>query len=374
MNFFRPFSPLLKGWLLSFLGWGMVSFVLGVNFVYGGANVPWTSALRAGIRDQLPWAILTPLIFRFASRFPIDRQHWKTRVAPHLIICAAIVWSIHLWKDYVDPGPGPHRPPAPESTVAMMPAMEKNSGLLNAPSGPPRPPRAAIDLFHFASVELPIYIMIVSAAHTLHFYRRAEIRAGQLAAARLQTLQAQLRPHFLFNTLNTIAGLVHKAPDKADSVLIMLSDLLRLSLEANTEEQVPLERELAFVGKYLAIMHVRFDDRVCYAIHATPDVLNASVPTLLLQPLVENAVKHGIEPNPAGGKIDIRARRDGNLLRLTVSDTGHGRAQRPKLKEGIGLSNTRVRLHELFGDAAKLKIQDGNGVTVEVTLPFRATT
>jgi two-component system, LytTR family, sensor kinase len=369
MNFFRPVKPLLKGWLLSFAGWGLVSFILGVNFVHGN-GVPWTNALSAGLRDQLPWAILTPLVFRFATRFPVDRLHWKKTLAPHLIICALVIWGIHLWKDYIDPGPAPHPVVPPETLVT--PAADKTFEMLTSTPPKLRPPRPAIDWFHFASVELPIYILIVSAAHTLNFYRRAELRAGQLAAARLRTLQTQFRPHFLFNTLNTIAGLVHKAPDKADSVLTMLSDLLRFSLETNIEAQIPLKRELEFVEKYLAIMHVRFEERVRYEVQAAPDALTASVPTLLLQPIVENSVKYGLEPKREGGKITIRAWRDARLLHLNVSDTGVGITNPEKMKEGIGLSSTRARLHEFYGGAASLTIRDGNGTTVEITIPFRS--
>ena len=363
MRFFRPFAPLLKGWVLSFLGWGLAAFLLGLNFV-GGTDIPWTRALQAGIRDQLPWALLTPLVFRFASRFPLDRANWKKRLVPHLLLCALTIWGIHEWKVLIDPGPGPHRRPAPISARDLEPPEAQRLA----------PPPPAWDFFHFASVEIPIYVMIVSAAHTLHFYRRAEIRAGQLAAARLQVLRGQLQPHFLFNTLNTIAGLIHKAPDKADSVLTMLSDLLRFSLEANSAGQVPLARELEFTEKYLAIMHVRYEDRVRYEFQIAPNTLDACVPIFLLQPLVENAIKHGIEPNPAGGQINIRAWRDADLLRLSVSDTGRGMPQPQASKERIGLSSTRVRLRELFGHAAELNLRDGKGVTVEIAIPFRTLT
>src|SRR5438477_5521111 len=220
MNFFRPLRPLLLGWVFSFLAWGLVALVLGLNFV-GGTDIPWTLALSAAIRDQLPWAVLTPLLFRFANRHLIDESTWKRAVPIHLLVAIAVIWGIHQWKILVDSGPGPHRRPPPISRGDVGPH----------PPRPLAPPPPAWDFFHFASVEIPIYIMIITAAHTLRFYRRAEIRAGQLARARLQALQAQLQPHFLFNTLNTIAGLVHNSPDKADSLLTMLGDLLRFWLK-----------------------------------------------------------------------------------------------------------------------------------------------
>jgi signal transduction histidine kinase len=360
VNFFRPIAPLLKGWVLSFIGWGLVGIVLGENFV-GGTDIPWTVALHASIRDQLPWAVLTPLVFRFATRHLIDRGTWIKNVLLLSLIGAVVIWGIHQWKILVDPGPGPHRQPLPISAKSLGPQAEQEL----------QPPPSGWDFFHFTSVEIPIYVMIVTAAHTLRFYRRAEIRSGQLASARLQALQAQLQPHFLFNTLNTIAGLVHKSPDKADSVLTMLSELLRFSLETTGETQVPLQHEIEFTEKYLNIMQVRYEERVRYEFQIAQDVLGACVPALLLQPLVENAIKYAIEPSPNRGRIDIRAWRDGNSLRLSVADTGSGIPPRAPLKEGIGLSSTRARLCELYGEQGSLEIENESSFIVKIKIPFR---
>jgi two-component system LytT family sensor kinase len=362
MRFLTPIRPLLKGWLLSFLGWGLVGVVLCINFI-AGTGAPWTRALHSSIRDQLPWAILTPLVFRFTNRHLIDKSSWKRTVPLHFLLATLIIWSIHQWKELIDPvGPGPHRP-SPTFSKDLDPRAAE------PPMGPPPP---AFDFFHFASVEIPIYIMIVSAAHTLHFYRRSEMRAGQLARARLQAIQTQLRPHFLFNTLNTIAGLVHKAPDKAESVVQMLSDLLRFSLKANPEAETSLLSEIEFAEKYLAIMHVRFDDRVRYEFQISPNALSASIPTLLLQPIIENAIKHGLESKPEGGTITIRAWCDPTFLYLQVSDTGVGVIAPDKLREGVGLTSTRARLREFYGDGASLEIQSDGGTTVAITIPFRS--
>jgi two-component system LytT family sensor kinase len=187
----------------------------------------------------------------------------------------------------------------------------------------------------------------------------------------LQALQAQIQPHFLFNTLNTIAGLVHKSPDKADSVLTMLSELLRFSLETSGETQVPLQHEIEFTEKYLAIMRVRYGERVRYEFQIAQETLGACVPALLLQPLVENAIKYAIEPSPDRGKIDICALREGNFLRLSVADTGPGIPPDAPLQEGIGLSSTRARLHELYGEQGSLEIDNESGSTVKIKIPFR---
>ena len=359
-SFFRPIRPLLYGWFLSFAGWGLVALFLGLNFVRATV-VPWTHALHAAIRDQLPWAVLTPVIFRFAARHLIDDANCKRNLTLHLVAGVVVIWGIHQWKVFVDAaGPGPHRRPSISATD-FDPSAHREV--------PPPPP--AWDFFHFSSVEIPIYLMIISAAHTLHFYRRAEMRSGQLARARLQALQTQIHPHFLCNTLNTIAGLIHKAPDKAEDVVQMLGDLLHFLLRADPESQIRLEREIDFVEKYLAIMHVRFNHRVRYEFHIAPDTLAASVPVLLLQPVVENAIKHGLEARPEGGKITIQAQRDNSCLRLRVCDTGVGIPNPADVVEGIGLSSTRARLQEFYGDAASLEIFSDAGTTVLITIPFR---
>jgi len=181
----------------------------------------------------------------------------------------------------------------------------------------------------------------------------------------------QIHPHFLFNTLNTIAGLVHRAPDKAETVVQMLADLLHFLLRANPESEIPLEREVDFSEKYLAIMQVRFDDRVQYQFHIAPDTFAASVPALLLQPIVENAIKHGLEAKPQGGKVIIQAQRNMDFLHLRVSDTGVGIRNLESVVEGIGLTSTRARLQEFYGNAASLDIFSDAGTTVSITIPFR---
>ena len=340
MKFLAPLGPLLKGWFISFMGWAFAGALMTTHSILLGRG-SFERTIHASIRDWLPWAILTPLLFRLAARFPIDRRTWRSNAALHICCAILVVAGVHWWKGFFDPSlgkSGPHaRGPEPQQFGEHPPP----DASFQRPALPP-PPRS--DLLFALSFEFPIYVMIVSAAHTVYFYRRGEVRKGQLAASQLQALQARLEPHFLFNTLNTVAGLVHKAPDKADAVLTMLSDLLRFSLESNTETQVPLEREVEFVQKYLAIMQVRYEERVQYDFQIAPDTIAAFVPTLLLQPIVENAIKYGIEPNLDGGKIHIRSWRDGDSLRLSVSNTGSGLPRREAFTEGIGLSNTHARV------------------------------
>lgn len=212
--------------------------------------------------------------------------------------------------------------------------------------------------------------MIVSGAHAALFFRRDQQRAASLARARLDALRSQLQPHFLFNTLNVIAELVHEDAEKADAMITALSDMLRLTLDSASEQLIPLEREIEFVERYFAIMRTRLGDRLRYDCHIPLSAQMALVPPFLLQPLVENAILHGIEPVPAGGVVTIRARVNDDSLHLSVADNGIG-METPPAREGIGLANTRARLQELFGSAAQVTLTNGSGVTVEVTLPFR---
>lgn len=212
--------------------------------------------------------------------------------------------------------------------------------------------------------------MIVSGAHAALFFRRDEQRAASLARARLEVLKGQLQPHFLFNTLNVIAELVHEDPEKADAMITALSEMLRLTLDSASEHLVPLEREMEFVERYFAIMQIRLGERLRYECTIDPSVRSALVPSFLLQPLVENAILHGIEPVPAGGAVTIHAKVVGDKLHLSVADNGVGMETAPE-REGIGLANTRARLRELFGEAAQVVLRNGKGVTVEVAMPFR---
>jgi hypothetical protein len=347
MKFFTPFRPLLRGWLISFAGWSFVAGLMITRSILLG-RASFEGDFFGSIRDWLPWAILTPLLFRLVARFPIDRETWRRNTLLHICCAIVVVSAVHIWKtDFIHPPPPPPHEFPPHF----------------------RPPR--FDLLFALSFEIPIYVMIISAAHTLHFYRRREVRKGQLAIAQLHALQARLEPHFLFNTLNTIAGLVHKAPDKAEAVLTMLSDLLRFALENGGELQVPLEREIEFIRKYLAIMQVRYEQRVQYELEIEPDTLPALIPPLLLQPIVENAIKYGVEPNLDGGKIRLRTWRDGNQLRLNVSNTGSRLPPASAFTEGIGFSNTRARLRELFGTEGTMNMQNGDGARIEIAIPFR---
>jgi len=210
-------------------------------------------------------------------------------------------------------------------------------------------------------------------------YRERELQTSQLEArlaqSRLQVLKMQLHPHFLFNTLNAISELTHRDPDAADRMLTDLSDLLRMSFENLEVQEVSLQQELEFLKKYIEIEQMRFHDRLTVELAIAPETLDATVPNMILQPLVENAIKHGISPRASGGRIDIATARNNGHLEITVSDNGLGIPfhDTDGLNEGVGISNTRRRLKHLYGDKHRFEIASGSehGVTVSLEIPFR---
>ncbi len=195
---------------------------------------------------------------------------------------------------------------------------------------------------------------------------------GQLAQANLQMLKMQLHPHFLFNTLNAISSLMHRDVEAADRMIVRLSDLLRMALEKDDRHQVRLESELEFLHRYLAIEQIRFRDRLKVDIDVEPVCLSAQVPRLILQPLVENAIRHGIAMRSAAGRLAIRARRRGARLDLSVADDGPGLPPNRPLRPGVGLANTQARLAQLYGGDGSLELVDGEGGGFEVVveIPF----
>jgi two-component system, LytTR family, sensor kinase len=184
----------------------------------------------------------------------------------------------------------------------------------------------------------------------------------------------QLNPHFLFNTLHAISALMHKDVEAADCMIARLSDLLRYALESTDAQEVPLKQELAFLERYLEIEQTRFGDRLVVRKQIDPLALEALVPTLILQPLVENAIRHGIEPHARRGEIRLSARRDAGMLHLEVRDNGGGLiTANGSPEEGVGLSNTRARLAELYGDRHRFEFRnaDQGGLIVHLVIPCR---
>ncbi len=238
--------------------------------------------------------------------------------------------------------------------------------------------RAALQNFRS---EVITYCAIAGLSHAVLYYREARERSrrtahleARLAEAQLSALQQQLQPHFLFNTLHAISALMHQDVDAADRTLARLGDLLRLSLEGSGQREVPLKAELEFLSKYLEIEQIRFADRLTVRFDLQPEALGARVPALILQPLVENAIKHGIAKRPGAGQIRITARRQGNKLWMEVRDDGVGLSEEGwrALGKGIGVSTTRARLLHLFGADFRFEFHRHNpGLAVVVAFPWR---
>lgn len=236
-------------------------------------------------------------------------------------------------------------------------------------------------------LDVAIYWIVVGLVHWRDSRRRLQEREREAAdlalqASRLETrlarvqldsLKMQLQPHFLFNTLHSVSALIHEDREAADLMIARLSDFLRLVIEHAGEQEVALAEELEFLERYLEIQQVRFQDRLRVALDVAPGTLDAMVPNLVLQPLVENAIRHAVEPRAAGGRVEVTSNREGDSLRLTVRDDGPGLAKPPD-GSGLGLANTRARLEQLYGDRQRLTIenQPSGGAVVTVTLPWRS--
>lgn len=253
------------------------------------------------------------------------------------------------------------------------------------PFGPPRVPRTFLEMFVGRAVsqfhlDLLIYATVLGLSYAVSYYvqyREREFRASQLenqlAQAQLQTLKMQLQPHFLFNTLNGIAGLVRDSKNKAAvEMLAGLSDLLRYTLESAGKQEVPLKEELEFLELYLDIQQMRFSDRMHVEMQIDPEAFDALVPNLILQPLVENAIRHGISQRAASGLVGVTANRVDDTLRIRIYDDGVGLGRADGRVEGVGLSNTRARLAQLYGDRQRFSIteRDGGGTEAELIIPF----
>jgi len=240
------------------------------------------------------------------------------------------------------------------------------------------------EIFHTLLVRtfpynLLIYGVIVSVSHALDYYRKYHERTVQtlelekhLTEARLQALLHQLEPHFLFNTLNGIASLMHSDVEAADRMLVRLSELLRITMSHTGAPRTTLRDEVAFIERYLDIEKIRFRNRLEVEIAIDEDAIDAQVPSLILQPIVENAVRHGIEPHARVGRIELRGTREGDQIVLTVSDNGAGIPAGGPKREGIGLTNTRARLAELYGPLQKFELVNGpeGGLCVRMAIPF----
>jgi two-component system, LytTR family, sensor kinase len=353
-------STLLK-WLLIGAGWALFAFFFAsevfIARVYQGRPGGFGRPLLVWLICAALWFATTPLITWLARRFPLDRQSWWSSVLVHLGAAALI--SFVLLALYVQ-------------LVSLL-------GIETQQTFWPALRSQLVISFHS---EVLTYWMVVGLCHGIDYYRKyreRELRASQLEArlaqAQLDALKMQLQPHFLFNTLNSISVLMSEDVTAARRMLTRLGDLLRTSLENAGQHEVALSEELRFLRSYLEIEETRFHDRLRVNIQVDPELLDARVPNLILQPLVENAIRHGIAPRAESGLVEIQATRENGRMRLSVRDDGPGLGTNApeQLMKGIGLSNTQARLEQLYGDQHEFEVRNANGRGLEVVIaiPFR---
>jgi len=310
------------------------------------------------------WALLTPLVMWMGRRFPVWAAHHGGE-------------GRHALRNWIA------QLIAVVSFVVLHVAMFTVASLLLA-GGATAIPATRLFTGYLASwftLDAIVYCMLLAVYHALVYYRVSQDRAlrasqleAKLAQAQLQVLRMQLQPHFLFNTLHTISALMHKDVKRADSMIAALSDLLRMSLRSVGVQEVELREEIDFLQRYLEIMSLRFGDRLTIALDIDEQVLDARVPTLVLQPLVENALRHGFGDGMRAGQVRVTVGRDGDMLRCEVVDNGRGFPVSGGAGEGVGISNTRARLRHLYGERFSLELManPGGGARVSLTIPYHS--
>ena len=345
----RPVRPVRRSEL---------TLIFGSWAVYGVINTGQRLALgvspgvAAGVSvaSAVIWSGLTIVVFWLSRMYPLDRRPRTTSVLVHVGASPLIAVAESLISFAV---------------LAML--------------GMPTEP--FIDHFYYGfPFNIVVYWLIAGVAHGMMYYRRYRERdaqalqlSRQLAQAELQVLKSQLHPHFLFNALNTISALMHRDVKAADRMLCRLSDLLRAALDHTSEQEVPLLEELNFLESYLEIEQTRLAERLIVRIDVPPNVLDAMVPHMILQPLVENAIRHGVAPRKTPGTVTIRARGRREMLDIEVLDDGPGVPAGRSPNGGLGLANTKARLEQLY--AGQFSFEPRNraegGFRVSLSIPFR---
>ncbi|MBZ5592170.1 MAG: histidine kinase [Acidobacteriia bacterium] len=359
---------MLRRWLtrqaVTFLLWSLFAVYMALQEHYTalivGKPMTWSYTIRAEFIYAYLWALLTPLILWLADRFPVDQHGWYRMAPVHVVSCLALT-SIQR-----------------SALVLLHPPMSKEWRVHDFAS-----------LVRIIIVSLDYGVMLYGIVLLVHYalkyyarYQEGRVKSSQLetrlAQAQLQALKMQLQPHFLFNTLHSIATLVPEDPEAAETMIARLSELLRLSLENNGVQKVPLSKELEFIESYLGIEQIRFEDRMTVKFDIDPETLDAEVPNLILQPLVENAIHHGIGGG-SGGRIEIRSRYSEGKLILQVLDDGPGlNDENPSSPSGtgLGLANTRARLETIYGKEHDFVVRSASngGVEAAILIPFKPQT
>jgi signal transduction histidine kinase len=345
---------------LIFLFWTSLATVSSVNRLLDprgfGFRMSPTAPIAIAFVEAWLWAAITPVIFRLTSRLSLSRSSWVIRIPLLLIAGLLIAIAIYFLLGI--------------AREAIFPIPPRRGG------GSTFAPLREIGRFRFLN-QLLLYFAIVAAGFAREYFLRDQIRAresvqlqAQLADARLDALRMQINPHFLFNTLHAMSALVERDPAGVRKMIARLSELLRYVIDSQGNDEVPLREELGFLQRYIDIMEIRFQGRLQVTTSIAPEALDALVPNLVLQPIVENALEHGVSRIAGGGIVEIGARRDDTRLVLTVRDNGPGLTSSDSA--GVGLANTRARLEQLYGSSARIDLTSApeGGVLAEVVLPF----
>jgi len=346
-------------WAIGFVLWTVLASLSAAGaHVYAaslGNPASWAQLLAWNLTICFVWSLLTPPVYALARRFTFDRSNWKLTLPLHIAMSIAltlIAACVIVWIE-------PFVTWTPEAHLPYL------AHVLS---------RAFMDLQRYW------YIVLITQAISYYGkYRERELQSSQLEAqlalAQLEVLKIQLEPHFLFNTLNSIAALARYDGEAAENMTLQLADLLRFSLDAMGVHEVPLSRELTLLQKYVDIQQMRFQDRLQVEMDIAGNTLSALVPNMILQPLVENAIRHGIGPRRGPGRVCIMSRQVFDELWLEICDDGIGltRYDGTVPPEGVGLRNTRARLQQLYNHDHRLILEDapGGGCVIKIHIPFR---
>jgi two-component sensor histidine kinase len=352
----------------------LLGFFFGAQIYFSAAvthrDVSWAQAFYWSFTDWYEFALLAPIILWTCGKFRFERGSWPRALAVHLCV-GLLLAGVH---------------------VVLCAVSDVFQGWF---TGKPVVFAKSLRqiLYNRTHYNLAVYAVVVCGWHAWDYYRKFREReaqatelAARLAQTQLQALRMQLNPHFLFNALNAVSSLMLKDVSAANKMLSRLGELLRLTLENTHQQEVPLQQEIEFLRRYLEVEQIRFGERLQLKMEIDPATLDAAVPNLILQPLVENAVRYAIEPQETTGHIEVRAARDDGRLVLQVSDNGPGLRPEPPLslspsdgerghdtRERIGLNNTRERLRKLYGEKQQfdLTTSPGGGLTARLSIPFR---
>ena len=340
--------------------WGALVLLFAAQLAMT-SSASWRQAVRFGASFWALWLLFLPAVAWLSFRFPIERRRLLRNVSLHLLACLLIVVASKAsFRAASRIFPPAHRS---ERRLGPLGAFGVFLGL-----------RAALDVLVYWSL-----VGVCQGIRNFRISQERERRATELEArltsAKLQALRMQINPHFLFNTLNSIAALVYVNPRAADEMLGDLSELLRRSLDSMEEQEVPLAQELEFIGAYISIEQKRFGERLRLEQSVPDELMKALVPALILQPLVENAIRHGIEPRRGPGLISIEAKQEDKHLHLIVRDNGRGLPGadlNSSVRRGVGLANTQARLQGLYGQDQSFSFgrAEPQGCRVDIHLPF----